>query len=285
MRVACVLIGLVVGAALLVPTAVRAESPEQEFAKGKALLAKADFEGALAAYANAVRADRQNQEYQQQHAMVRQIIRLRKRLDTEADPRRWAYLARGLHSFYVKERLYAESLAIDREIHARLANASSARMLGETMLAMNMDAEAAKMLAALGPDKATASTEALRGVALARQGKKAEAREVADRLQLPNNAGPRMLYSVARLNALAGNSDKAIGLLGRAFESMRPSQLGGFKAHAKQCSEFAGLVSTPGFAKAMQVKSKVAESGCSGGRNCAGCPNRGQCAKKQGQGQ
>ena len=137
MRISAILIGLTLGVALIAPNSARADSAKQAFAKGDKLLAKADFEGSLVAYADAVRADRQNRDYQRQHAMVRQIIRLRKQVDTEQKTQRWSYMARALHSFYVKQRLYSAALEIDTKIHARLASASSARMLGETMLAMN----------------------------------------------------------------------------------------------------------------------------------------------------
>jgi len=282
MRISGILIGLAIGATLIVTTSARADSAKQAFAKGDKLLAKADFEGSLAAYADAVRADRQNRDYQRQHAMVRQIIRLRKEVGAEQDTQRWSYMARALHSFYVNQRLYSAALDIDTKIHAKLASASSARMLGETMLAMNKDAEAAEMLAALAADKATASTEALRGMALAKLGKTGRAKQVADQIDLPANAGPRTLYNVARLNAAVGNDTKALDLLSRSFASMRPSGLAGFKAHATNCPEFAQLVGTAGFAKAMNVKSKVAESGCSSGRSCAGCPMRGDCSKDEG---
>jgi hypothetical protein len=91
------------------------------------------------------------------------------------------------------------------------------------------------------------------------------------------------MYSMARLHAAVGNSPEALGLLTRCFESVAPSQLDGFKAHVRQSRDFADLAPDARFAKALQTKSKVPESKCSGGSRCAGCPMRGKCGNSQGQ--
>jgi len=278
-----VLVVLAIGTILVCPVAAWGESAEQAFANGKTLLAKGDFQGALKAYATAARADRANRDYLQQYTLVRRIVMLRDRLGTEKGPKRWEYVARALHSFYVSQDLYSEALAIDKKIHARLNNASSARMLAETQLAMRLNEEAAKMLAALDPNKATPATQALLGVALARQNKLDQARQIATRLELPENVGPRMTYCAARLHAIAGNPEQAIRLLARVFEGVPPSQIDGFKEHARLCPDFARLASTADFAKALTTKSKVPESACSGGRGCANCPKRGNCPHSRGQ--
>jgi len=273
--------GLALAAVLLPVALVRGESAEQAFAKGESLLARGEFSGALTAFETAARSDRSNAEYVRHYAMVRRIMDLRQRLDAEQDPARWEYLARGLHAFYVSERIYPEALALDERIHARLQNAWSAALLAETQLAMSRNAEAAQMLAGLGPDKATPVTQSLLGIALVRQGKKAEAHQIAQAVSLPSDAGAGERYVVARLQAAAGDPGKAVQLLQSCFESVAPSRLDGFKAHAKVCPEFAG-VAADDMARVMQTQSKIAESACSGGSSCAGCPMRGKCAQSQG---
>ena len=99
---------------------VHGDTPKQAFSRGQDLLKKADFDGALASFARAVRADRNNRRYFQQYALVRQIVAFRHRLDGEKDDARWEYLAKGLHAFYVSEGLYSEALALDERIHARV---------------------------------------------------------------------------------------------------------------------------------------------------------------------
>ena len=274
---------LLLSAALLVlGTLAQAESAPDAFASGKALLAGADFRGALEAFGKAARADRSNQEYLQHYAMVRQVLTLRAHLDTEKDDLRWEYIARGLHTFYLSQGLYDEALTLDKSMHARLNTALSAALLAETQLALNRNAEAVEVLAALDPPKQTAATRALHGLALARDGKRDEARRIAGTIEVSPGVGPGVIYTVARLSAAVGNADQALVLLRQCFESVAPSRLDVFKGHARKSPEFAGLAATPAFAQVLQTKSKVPESQCSGGTSCAGCPMRGKCPHSQG---
>jgi hypothetical protein len=261
---------------------VRAQSAPEYFAAGKAALANADFQGALRAFANAARRDQENQEYLQQYAMVRQVITLRQRLDTERDDARWEYIARGLRSYYVSNGLLSEALPLDKQRHARLNTTSSATTLAETQLALHMSAEAAETLAGLAAEKHTTATRALHALAVARQGDVERARTLADTIELTEDATPGSIYSVARLNAAMGNTDQALALLAKCLESLAPSRQAGFKKHAQTSPEFASFVSTAAFAEVLETKSKVHESACSGGSRCASCPMRGQCSGSSG---
>lgn len=276
---------LVVASALLASwisvDAAAATAPEA-FAKGQALEANGEFQQAMQAYAEAARADQQNPQYYQHYAMVRRVIALRQRLDAENDPARWEYIARGLHNYYVGRKIYGEALALDKQMHEKLNTASTAKLLADTQLALNQNAEAAATLAALAPSQQTPATKALHALALSREGKIEEARQIANSVELAEEAGPGMVYSVARMHAAVGNSQKAVALLTRCFESVAPSRLGAFKEHAQQSPEFVKLVSTQAFKQALETESKVPESKCSGGKGCAGCPMRGQCQHGQG---
>ena len=283
MRVRRMLIGIAVAAFFACPATVWGNTAAKAFANGESLLSKADFQGALRAYATAARAERDNPEYLQRHALVRQIITMRRRLDAEDDPQQWEHIARALHSFYLSEGIYREALVLDRQLHARKQSASTAIMLAETELAMNRNEEAAQTLASLDSGKVTAATRALLGVALARQGKVGEAKQIAREVVLPEKAGPLMTYTVARLHGASGDSAKALVLLTQCFQSLPPSRLVGFKAHAEACPDFARLASTADFAEVLQTESKVPESKCSGGSKCAGCPSRGKCPGSKGQ--
>jgi len=154
--------------------------------------------------------------------------------------------------------------------------------LAETQLAVGNNAAAARVLATLGPKGSTAATQAMLAVALARQGRMADARKIAGTTSPPKKAGPGTLYSLARMHAIVGHQEQALALLIRSFEAVPPSRLDNLKTHAKQSPEFAALASTAGFAQALRAKSKVAESKCSGGSSCAGCPMRGKCSKSHG---
>jgi len=272
---------LVLTLILASPLAARAESPAELYGNGEKLLQAGDFNGALAALAGAVRAEQSNRQYASKYMLVRRVIQLRERLDAETDPEQWHYLAGALRSFYVSEKIYPEALALDRAVHAKLHDAASAANLAETLLATGKNAEAAEVLAAIDPSEASAATQSLLGIALARQGKVEEAKKIASTVSLPSEAGAGAAYSAARLHAAVGDSAKALACLTVCFESIPPSRLDGFKAHARLCPEFSDLASTDGFAKALKTESKVAESKCSGGSKCAGCPMRGNCGKSQ----
>lgn len=277
------ILGLISTAIIAIATTAYAETAAESFAKGQKALTKGSFQAALDAYASAARADRENQEYAQRYAMVRRIVDLRKRLDSEKRQQQWEYTARALRAFYVNERLYPELLKLDEAIHAKLNSAQSAAFLAETQLAMDQNAAAVKTLAALGPAKTSPMAQLLLGIALARTGKVDDAKQLADNVKLPKDAGPTTVYTAARLCAATGDSAKAMTLLKTCFEGTLPSQLDGFKTHAKTCSEFAAVASTPEFAVVLKTASKMPESKCSGGSSCAGCPMRGKCPKSQAQ--
>ena len=260
----------------------RADTAAGSFAKGEGLLAKGDLHAALAAYADAARADRANREYVQHYTMLRRVIQLREQLDEEKEPARWENTARALHAFFVGERVYSEALALGQKIHARLNNAWSAITLAETQLALDLNDEAAKTLADLEPERASAATQALLGIALVRGGQTDRAKAIADSIVLPQQAKPQTVYAVARLSAAVGDSTKASELLARCLQSVPPSRQDGFKEHANTSPEFASMAGDPEFAKAMKTPSKVPESKCSGGKSCAGCPMRGNCPGSQG---
>ena len=256
---------------------------EDADAQAQTLLKKADFDGAMRAFAAAAKDDPQNQQYRRSFAMVRQVIAMRDRLEKEQDPKRWEYIARALMNYYTNERIYPAALELGEKMHTKLQTTFSARMLAETQLAMDRASEAEKMLAALDPQKANVATKSLYGLALIQNGKTAEAKKVADSLVVPDNTGPRALYCAARLQAAVGNSQQAVELLRRAMENIPPSLQDGYRSHARGCDDFAGVSQSDAFAKALAVESKIAESKCSGGGKCAGCPNRGKCAKAAGQ--
>jgi hypothetical protein len=262
-----------------------AETALESFAAGESLLAKAQFPAALQSFAAAARADRNNQEYMQHYAMLRRIVDLRSRLKTEENLERWEAMAKAVRAFYVDERIYSELLLIDQDLHSRLATADTAAALAETQLAMSLTTDAVKTLSDLEQSKATAMTQSLLGIALVRGGKTDEAKQISKKLDLPEDAGPNLLYAAARLQAATGATTTALKLLKTCFEATLPSILDGFKSHAKNCPEFAALAASPEFVAVLTTKSKMPESKCSGGSSCAGCPMRGNCPHSQGKSQ
>ena len=276
-----VLILGVVSAAAMPALAGSAEEAAEKFAAGKALLAKADFDGALKAFKKAAKKDAKNQEYAQEYALLRQVIGLRKTCAKERDAEKWLTTAGALRTFYYDHNLYSEALPLDQERHRRQRSAESAVLLAETQLALAMHSEAVEMLAGLAKAEASPRAAVLRGIALARLGRIDEARELAgESRQVTDDAGPRYFYDLARLQALTGNSMSALEALTRAFELTPPSLIDGFRAEAKECKDFAALQASSDFAKVLETSSKVKESKCSSGTSCGKCPMRSKCSGK-----
>ncbi len=281
MRLSHLLIGSIFGLVLTCSAIASAETAQQAFDRGNTLLGSGDFQKALVAYSAAARADDTNRQYTHQFMLVRRVIVLRGSLEQEKDPNRWQQMARSLRAFYVSQAIYGEALSIDQKVHDRLNSAASAAQLAETQLSMNKPSDAEQVLAGLDAKESTPVTQALLSIALARQQQTDAARKIAGKVTHPEKAGPRTLYTLARMHAAVGNHDKALAAITSCLEAAPPSGIDGFRRHARQSPEFTALSSTVGFARALATKSKVPESKCSGGSSCAGCPMSGKCAKDE----
>ncbi|MBU0718473.1 MAG: hypothetical protein KJ749_09520 [Planctomycetes bacterium] len=250
------------------------------YAEGMALLAKDDFEGALASFEAAVKADTENQEYVQQYAMLRQIVRMRQAIADQQDEARWLKMAEALRTFYWDHRLYSEVLPLDQERHRRAPGAESATLLAETQLALEMDAQAVAMLEGLTEEQTSPRTRVLHGLALARLGHPEKAKQnVAADEPVADDVGPRYFYDLARLQAVVAGAEAAVGPLARSLELTPPSRIDAFRSEAKSCKEFARLMNAPGFAEILETPSKVEESSCSKGPSCGSCPKRATCGE------
>ena len=283
MRATGLSVVLTAGVLLICAMTAHAETSEEAFAAGDTLLAKGDLPEALQAYSRAIRADRSNQQYAQKFLLVRRALLLQESLKDETDSNRWSQMAQALRSFYVSQGLHAQALPVDEQIHVRINTSSSAAQLAETQLALNKDSDAAKLLSSLKPNETTSATQSLFAIALTRQGKVDEAREIADRIVPADDADCDTLYNAARVHAAVGNSGLAMVLLTRCFEAVPPSRLDAVKSHTRKVPEFASLASSADFAQVMQTQSKVQESQCSSGSSCSSCPRRSGCPKSRGQ--
>jgi tetratricopeptide (TPR) repeat protein len=241
--------------------------------RGDALLAKADFAGALAAYGEALVAEPANLTYRTSYAMVRRVLELRRMIEREEDPQRWELLARSLRTFYASRDLHREAMPLDARRYERAPTPEAATLLAETQIELGLNAEAQAVLAAIPRDRLPPAGRILGGLALARQGKVAEAKAVASEgLPAAGCAGAVCLLA-ARLHASVGSSDAANALLVRAFESTPAGQLEALKQRVTSCKDLAPLAGTPAFAAALKTTSKVqAAAGCAAGASCAACP-------------
>jgi tetratricopeptide (TPR) repeat protein len=274
------LLAMVVTLAVGVPVvcAGPAEEAAAVFAKGTALLTKADFEGALKAYAAAARTDSANTDYRTQYSILRRVITMRDGLAKEQNPEKWQASALALRSFYYSNKLYTEALQVDTQLHSRLKSADSASMLAETQLELGKNADAEKLLSGLDEKASTPQTQILKGIALARQDKMDVAKAVASKVAVPADAGSGILFDLACLKSLTGDTKGAAALLTRCFEQSPPSRIEKIKAYAKDYKDLSATVASADFAAALKAESKVKESKCSGGGDCGSCASKGKCS-------
>jgi len=261
-----------------------AEDAAKSFSQGNDLLAKADFDAALKAYATAARTDGSKNDYRQQYSLLRRVISLREALATEKNAGKWETTARALREFYHANKVYSEALSLDQQIHAKLDSAESAIMLAQSQLAADKNEDAEKLLSGLNEKKITAHSRVLLAVAMARQGKVDQAKPVLEKCLLTKDdqANPTLLFDQARAKTLVGDSDGALAALSRSLEMTRPSQLEATRLYAKNSKDFEKIAQGPGFATALKTESKVKESGCSGGASCGSCKSKGSCSQAGG---
>jgi len=233
---------------------------------------------ALNSIVAAYRADRTNRKYTQEYMMLRQVIQIRGQIDATRDARRWAWMARVLHTYYLQKQMLQPAVDIATKMHERTPSTHSAATLADALLAVDQPGDAADMLASLDEDLHTASTRALQALSLASADQLDKAKRVATKqFAMPENPGATVLYRAARMYLALGETDRALETLTRCFESVAPSRLDALKKVVLTDSEFAQLADSPKLAEVMKVKSKISESACSGGSSCGGCPRRGSC--------
>jgi thioredoxin-like negative regulator of GroEL len=264
---------------LTAPAFAAKEAPDAAklFAEGERLLANADFEGALKAFAAASRASPKNKRYQGRAMIVKRVIRARKYVETAEIDAKWEKVAISLHAFYARERLLDEALALDRKIHEKRPSATSAALLAETLLDAGKNEEARKLLAGLPKEHKDLKNRVYEGIALARLEKTDEAKKVAAGLKIADDTRPGILFDVARLRVLLGDEKGALGMLAKCLEKTPTASQAAVRDRAKACADFASIAKKPEFTVALATKSKVKVSECSGGSDCGSCPSRGGC--------
>jgi hypothetical protein len=261
-------------------TAMAAEGtsePAALHAEGKTLLEKGDLMGAYKSLVAAAQAAPGNAEYKKDAMALKRALSIRKYLEMNKPDAKWTKLAISLHVYFLRNNVYSEALAHGRMVHEKLGNAESAAILAEVLLEMDKNAEAVQMLRALDKKHVNHETQVCLGIALARDGKKDEAKRVAAEWPAPEKAGVGVLIDYARLDVLLDRQATALQTLTGCMEMAPPSQQELIKKYIVECKDFAPIVAHADFAKVMATKSKVSESGCSGGSSCGSCPSRGSC--------
>ena len=276
-RLVCVIV--VIGLVGALAPVVRAGSVAAEaFSAGQILLTQGDFDGALKEFKTAARKDRDNEQYAQEYALLRQVMKLRKACAKERDAEAWEKTAGALRSYYYDHGLYLEALPLDVQRFGQVLSAESAALLAETQLMLGQNDEAVELLGGLSAEHVSARTKVLQGLAQARLGNLDEARKLVQALPNATDAdGSGHYYDLARLQTLLGDKASALAALTRTFELTPPSQLDALKARIGKCADFAAVAGGAEFAQVLKTESKIAESKCSSGSSCGKCPNRSKC--------
>ena len=247
------------------------------FDDGLTVLAEGDFDGAVKAFAAAAKADPGEINYRQHHALVRRVVQVRTMLDQQSDPQRWDAIAKSLRAFYYDYQVFGEALALDEKAHEKLNTAESAAALGETQLELEMNEEAAQLLAGLDEERTSSRARVLLGVALARLGRAEEAKAIAATCVMPKEPQAAMYHDMACLHALLDDRDAAAKMLTLCFQNTPPSLLDAKKDRARQRGDLNGLAASAEYEKVWLTASTVKESTCSGGASCGSCPSAATC--------
>jgi tetratricopeptide (TPR) repeat protein len=280
MRMRSFLIGLTLAVVLgSAGVAFADNTAAQLFANGQALLAKADFDGALEAFKGATKAEPENSEYFQEYSLLRRVLNLRTQLKDEEDQETWQKMSRALFNYYRSHGINNEALAVATSLHAKVNSGETAALVADAQLELGQNEAAATLLAGLAKDQGTLQTNILHGIALARLGKLAEAKALLGTIEVPKDCDGQTCFDAARLNALVGNTVNALNLLKCAFETTPANQLDAVKADAKASKDLSKVITDAGFAQVLETKSKVAAGGC------GKCPSKAACAGKAKEGE
>jgi Flp pilus assembly protein TadD len=242
--------------------------------RGLTVLASGDFDGAIAAFTTAAKADPENKQYRKDIALVSRVKALRGTLPKiEQNEAKWMKMSTSLRSFYLQYEVFGEAVAIDEARFKRFGTPAIAINLAESYLENHQDREAVKTLVALKDGDRTVRGKVMLGIGLARTGKMEEAKALAASVARGDAKDPQLLYDSACLNALIGDLDRASAQLTRCFESIPASSLVTLKRYSLTRADLKALRSDK-FASVWSTASKVKSSGCAGCASAATCGSK-----------
>ena len=264
-------------ACLIAGPLVAGEAPDaaRRYDDGRTLLGRGDLAAAYQAFAEAAKADPENEQYRKLAMTMKRVLALQKFVDENEPSEKWEKMVGSLHAFYLRNDAVKPAISLDRRAHEKLKSAFSASLLAESLLEADRNGEAAKFLGDLDGDLLDCQNRIYLSIALARLGDAGKAAEVAASNPLPEDAGPGLLYDFARYDALAGRAEQALERLTLLFQKTPPSSLPMLRTFVKRCSDFRSLASCEAFPRVMKTASLVKESKCSGGSGCGSCKMKG----------
>ena len=248
------------------------------FDEGWEHLQQGRLDQALDALGQAAKLDPSNQAYVTEAALLRRVMKLREDLAKETDEGRWMARARALRAYYYDKGLPAEALALDRQVHEKSGDPTSALLLAESMLENGRNAEAVTLLEALPAKERATAGNLMMALAQLRQGEDPGKDLQAAVTQVSADAPAAQKFLLARLQARMGRDGQALAALRSAFESTPGSMHESLRRHVTRCGDFADLASQGDFERVLTTESKIPESSCSSDSSCGSCPSRTSCS-------
>ena len=251
------------------------EKAEKFYEKAEVLLKQANLKQAYVYYAAAYKLNRKQIKYRNKFRLVGRVMKLRARLDKEKHVGKWTYIALFLRNFYHTYNLNQEALAVTRKLHVKFHSPTSASMLAESLLLVKKNQEA---LDVLRKSKRNLRVRLFEGIALARMGKKKEAKAVCDSLKaLSQKAKPSFLYNYACLCALTNDIEGVKASLKKFFSRIPSARLPMVKKVVCRSIYLKTLLCKPEFKDVLATKSQI-KTTCSGGTTCGSCPSKNSCS-------
>lgn len=273
---ACMLVLCAAGASCVPARAEdSAEKAKAVFDSAKKMLAETgDCEAAMHKVVEAASLDPTQKEYSTHLLWIGRTQRLRALKAQETDEEKWCQWSRSLHMFYMALGMKQQAIENDKELFARSKQAKDAVRLAKAYYYAEEFANAADLLKSLGEER-TPDTDAMLVLAMKEAGDTEGAVALAKQIECPEHLDAGTAYTMARVKAIAGDTETSSAILKALFVATAPNRLEGRKQNVIDCDDFDGIRDSDLYKEAMKTESEL--SGCSEGKSCATCPMRAQC--------
>ncbi len=214
-----------------------------------------------------IAAEPENTELKKQLLQLSAMQRRETMFARERNPELAARLGAELRRYYYRQRLFAAAEPVDRRLHALKPDHHHTFALGETLLQLGKNQEAAELLKRCDWSDSERSGKLLTALAAARAGDPDTARrhlaEIPDERCTPQE---RLLAVTAA--ARLGEVERAATGVKTILEQAPARETRALRRYFSG-PDFQQVLATPAFRNALNTESKVQTD------DCTGCPNRG----------
>jgi len=263
-----------------------AAAPNEQIAKFEANIEKLivtdhNLSAALKEYVDAAKANPQEVYYRQQYAVLQRVIKMQTLLTTEMNLEKWKSYAKAVRGYFYSKGFYSEALPLDLKAANKFDTADYAANVVETMLLTGKTADAAKFLAGKKPADSSVRYQTLALTVQALDGKAKEAVDALQAVKIDPKMDSKSYLDAARIYNAAGDNAKTLSNLQLLLENTLPSEIAAERIMIAKTADFAALQTADDFKKVVATASKIQQSSCTGGSNCATCKSRDKCASQK----